>query len=254
MELPNKDIVGKRFLKKKESYKKQASIQKKASQKLFSAVSEHKDIISSLYEVGCGTGFLTEQILANFTLDYLYVNDLTGGIVPEIDDLALKYNCANYDYLIGDAETIDMPKGINAIVSASTFQWFHDLPTFIKKSYDALDKDGVFAFSSFGPENFIEIRKSAGKGLRYLTLAQLEALLKPYFNVTYKYEWKEKLYFDEAIKVLRHIQATGVNGLGGAYFGKERMQSFVREYQRKHSEGRQVFLTYHPVIIVAQKK
>lgn len=254
MVLPNKDIVAKRFLKKKETYKKEAVIQKKVSDHLFEAFKDYLPSVKSLYEVGCGTGFLTEKVLQNSNLDFLYLNDLTGGIVPDIDNIAFSNKCENYDILIGDAEEIDIPHPIDAIVSASTFQWFHDMPSFIVKAYNALYKDGILAFSSFGPQNFTEIRKSAGQGLRYLTVSQLEYLLKPYFTVEYKYEWVEQLLFNEAMDVLRHIQATGVNGLGGSYFGKEKMNSFIHDYTRKNSEGNKVHLTYHPLIIVAKKK
>src|SRR5690606_5293290 len=152
-----------------------------------------------------------------------------------------------YEFIAGDAEKIQIPSNLDAVVSSSTFQWFHDLPSFFVKTYESLQKNGTLAFSTFGPNNFIEVRKITGHGLRYLTLAQLKALLQPYFTIEYAQEWTEKIMFDSPMEVLKHIQATGVNSTNNEFFGKEHLQNFVKTYNRMYNENFQVHLTYHPI-------
>ena len=61
--------------------------------------------------------------------------------------------------------------------------------------------------------------------------------------------------FEHPVKVLRHMKYTGVNGTRQKYFGKEEMFEFTEKYAEQFSTDHQtVTLTYHPIIIIAQKK
>ncbi|MFO7867851.1 MAG: methyltransferase domain-containing protein [Bacteroidales bacterium] len=256
MDLPNKELVGKRFFKKKDTYKKQAIIQKQVSEKLTDILLSYTKNISQILEVGSGVGFLTDCVLSKFDVNQYYANDITPLLKDELSSVFQKHSYTNYEFLMGDAETISFPDTLQAITSSSTFQWFHDIPSFFVKSHDALEKNGYLAFSSYGPLNFIEIKKINNHGLRYLTLAQLKALLKPYFTIEYATEWTEKIYFPTSYDVLKHIQATGVNSVtvNRHYFGKNNIDKFTRTYSQRFTENNQVYLTYHPIIIIAKKK
>ena len=254
MVLPNKDIVGKRFFKKKETYRTEAQVQKRVSKELLKTIISHSAHYTSLLEVGCGVGFLTKKLLKNTQINTYYANDISYQIEQDIQNIAKQFSHKSFNFLPGDAESIDFPEQLQAIVSSSTIQWFHDIPSFIVKAYNSIEKGGLFAFSTFGPQNYSEIKNITGLGLRYLTLAQLIALLKPYFSIQYSKEWTEQLHFDSPQKVLKHIQATGVNSTNQEYFGKEQLQHFYRKYQQLYSVNSQVHLTYHPIIIIAQKK
>lgn len=254
MVLPNKDIVGKRFFKKKESYRQHAQVQKKVSKELSKHIVNHCNEASSLLEIGCGVGFLTRILLDTNIVHKYYVNDITPNIQKDIATVFEEAAFDWYEFISGDAEQISFPPHLQAIVSSSTLQWFHDVPSFFVKAYNSLEKDGILAFSTFGPQNFAEVRKITGYGLRYLTLAQLQSLLKPYFTIEFAQEWTEKIMFNTPLDVLKHIQATGVNSTNSAFFGKEHLRNFEKTYSRLFTENYQVPLTYHPIIIVAKKK
>lgn len=254
MNLPDKELVGKRFFKNKETYKEQALVQKKVSKELSRELCNHTKEFQNILEIGCGVGFLTDYLLSNCSIGKYFVNDIVPNMHTDITHVFEKNSFDWYEFISGDAEKIQIPSNLNAVASSSTFQWFHDLPSFFVKTYEALQKNGIFAFSTFGQNNFIEVRKITGHGLRYLTLAQLRALLQPYFTIEYAQEWTEKIMFDSPMEVLKHIQATGVNSTSNEFFGKEHLQNFTKMYNRLYNENFQVHLTYHPIIIIAKKK
>ncbi|MFW5851780.1 MAG: malonyl-ACP O-methyltransferase BioC [Bacteroidota bacterium] len=256
MNIPDKELIGKRFFKKKDTYKKQAVIQQKVSNMLAEMIHAHSDSYTKMLEIGCGVGFLTDFILSKCSVEKFFANDITGHLEDELLQIIKSHSCPSSEFIWGDAEEITFPPHLSAVVSSSTFQWFHDIPSFIVKTYNTLEKDGLFAFSTYGPNNFIEIKKINNYGLRYLTLAQLKALLKPYFEIISAEEWTEKLYFKDPYDVLKHIQATGVNSITNhqSYFGKKNIEQFIRSYNRFFTEDDKVFITYHPIIILAKKK
>ncbi len=254
MILPDKELVGKRFLKNKETYKKHAFIQKQVSEKLCVELCKFTTDIQKILEIGCGVGFLTDYILSHCSVGKYFANDIISHMHSDIMHVFEKNSFDWYEFISGDAEKMSLPTDLNAVVSSSTFQWFHDLPSFFVKTYESLQKQGIFAFSTFGPNNFIEIRKITGHGLRYLTIAQLKALLQPYFAIEYAHEWTEKVMFNTPMDVLKHIQSTGVNSTNNSFFGKEHLQNFIKNYNRMYNENFQVHLTYNPIIIIAKKK
>jgi malonyl-CoA O-methyltransferase len=254
MNLPNKKNIGERFWKNKETYKQQATIQKELCACFATTLFSYNYTLHSIFEIGCGTGFLTEEIFKNSLPNTYFVNDISPKMKSEIDSIVKQYCIQNYTFLEGDAEVIEFPKQLDAIISTSTFQWFYDLPLFFKKVADSLQSEGVFAFSTFGPQNFIEIREVLGKGLEYITEQKLREYLEEDFTIVDCGQWEETLWFDSPKEVLQHIKNTGVSVFGGSYFGKENLIDFTNTYIHKYSEDSKVHLTYNPMMIIAKKK
>lgn len=208
--------------------------------------------IKRALEIGAGTGFLTRRLLRSFPYAHWTVNDLAeeaaAFIVPYAGGTAV-------DYLWGDAETIALPGELDLIASASTLQWFDDLPAFLTRSGELMNPGGCLALSTFGPENFREIKAVTGEGLSYYVSAEVEELLKwGGWQVMEKLEYTEQLSFDSPVEVLRHIKATGVNSIRKTQWGRRQLTDFETCYRAMFSTiDNKVTLTYHPVLIVATR-
>lgn len=180
----------------------------------------------------------------------------------DISDLALRHTeqllqqqTQHYSLLPGDAESIQLPTGIDAIVSTSCFQWFHNIEVFLAKSSTLLNANGVLAFSTFGQDNFAEIKNTLGVGLQYPSLEEYVQMLQADYEILFSEEWSEQMLFHRPMDVLKHIKNTGVNGISVQSFGKERLHAFNEEYLMQYANAcGQVHLTYHPIIIIARKK
>jgi malonyl-CoA O-methyltransferase len=121
--------------------------------------------------------------------------------------------------------------------------------------HQILTTHGYLVFSSYGEENFNEIKKTMNIGLKYNSLQEQINLLSPYFDIIHAEEWKECIPFANPREVLKHIKKTGVNALQKEFLGKEKLHAFSENYIRHFSNADEsVNLTYHPIIIIAKKK
>jgi len=252
----DKEIVKKRFGNKLSTYHHEAQVQKQIAFKLASLFFEtHDDSINRVLEIGCGTGFLTKQILTKGSINELFLNDIADSAFEETQKVLTKLNFKNYQFLTGDAEHIAFPTNIDVVFSSSCFHWFNDLQCFFRNMHEILNSNGYFVFSSYGEENFKEIKETLNIGLTYSSLQEQIDLLSPDFEIIHGEEWTEVIPFANPKEVLKHIKQTGVNALQKGFFGKERLQTFNDKYLSHFSNvDGSVNLTYHPLIIIARKK
>ncbi|MBX2844279.1 MAG: malonyl-ACP O-methyltransferase BioC [Flammeovirgaceae bacterium] len=251
-----KQIVKNRFGKSTDTYHQQAKVQKKVAEKLVHLclqLSTNK--ITRLLEIGCGTGFLTQKILSEFTIKEYFINDMVDPEIMLETQIKSQLSYKTVQFYPGDAESIALPTNLDTIVSASCFQWFNNLERFFSKITPLINATGILAFSTYGPENFREIKHILGTGLPYQSIEKIICLLKNDFEIFHSEEWQDALKFETPIEVLKNIKSTGVNGISNKYMGKEKLQNFHSEYLKLYAnQDDTVSLTYHPIIIIARKK
>ncbi len=251
----DKVLVKKQFDCGLNTYSQEALVQKYiAKQLMFELCSLNLPSHSRLFEIGCGTGFLTQNVIEHLKVDELIVNDIASTSKRKIQELEMRYG-NHIKFIEGDAEEIDFPQQLDAAISGSTIQWFKNKQHFFDKVYKSLKPNGVLAFSSFGCDNYKEIKLLTGVGLDYLCLNELTEMLSDKFKILSSSEWLEEKEFDTPINVLRHMKQIGVNGIRQSYFGKKQLNDFTEAYQQQFSnDSGSVKLTYNPIMIIAQKK
>lgn len=256
MYFANKKTVRDSFQKNFDTYNKQATVQKDIASALVCFLSNlFGTSFNKVLEVGCGTGFLTSEILKNFAINEYLLNDLTLDQHDSVLSLIQEYSSTQFSQLAGDAETINFPENLDAVFSTSTFQWFHNLDTFFHKVANNLKPDGLFAFSTFGKNNFTEIKELLNVGLDYKSISEIKKSLQNNFEIIHSTEWLNLVNFKNPKRVLKHVKRTGVNAIQHCYFGKEKYLKFCDDYEKQFSnDDGTVNLTYHPIIIIARKK
>lgn len=241
----DKALVKTRFTKSLETYDENALIQKNMASKLVSFL-EKKEFYSIL-EVGCATGVLTREIVQNINFECFSANDIVEKscdyIATIIDD---------FEFISGDIETVSFSQTYDLIISNACLQWCNDLPQTIDKLYGLLNDDGMLAFSVFGEENLVEINDLFRIKNKFYPIPELKTYLKKYNFLEYREE-KSRLYFDNAIDVLKHLKYTGVNALSPFNLTKTKIKEFEESYKRKYADNQKVYLTYNPVFIVIKK-
>lgn len=249
----HKHTVKQRFSKAKSSYEEHAIAQQQICLYLAEKIDLFfPDSVQSVFEIGCGSGILTQKLIQQIHPKTYIANDLYA----EVMDLQPEH--PSLSFCIGDIEMIDIPKPIDAIVSSSALQWIHDLRHVLTKVYDALQPYGLFAFSIFGEKNLHQIKTLTGQGLTYFSMDWLcNELENLGFDLLFAEEQELNLNFAHPLDVLKHLQATGVTASTQKFvWTKQKLNQFYQDYQffsQNNNSEITYPLTYHPIYIVARR-
>ncbi|WP_027127985.1 methyltransferase domain-containing protein [Fusobacterium perfoetens] len=190
------------FEKNFSTYDSNAIIQKEVAKKLVKIIEENinEKKFNRVFELGCGTGLFTKEVLKKFQIKNLDLNDYydTKNYFKDIN-----YN----NFIVGDMVN-SINEDYDIIISSSSFQWIDDLEKLIKNISKKTDK---LFFSMYIDGNLEEIQKHFGVGLNYKTLGEITKILKKYFNEIKYFNEKKTLEFFTPLEALKHIKNTGVS-------------------------------------------
>ncbi len=229
------------FIKAKDTYRKNAIIQGKMAKKLAYETVKFGEEFQNVLEIGAGTGFLTDEILSCIKFKKLFLNDLTENFT----------NVKPFKYYKGDILDIKIDEKFDLIMSNAVFQWIDDKEKLFSKLNGLMAPCGILAFTTFGEENFSQIKDITGFGLRYENFDFV--IEKTGFEILYFEEELETLYFESVQKILEHIKLTGVGTSANCLWTKKKYEEFREEYLKHFSDSNGVELTYHPKYYILRK-
>jgi len=236
------------------TYAKSAQVQKEISVQLIDFLCRHEDIhFSSVLEIGCCTGILTEFLCDAVRIDTLYLNDLVDKFCLETGKFTEdKVGCIKN--LPGDIETVALPENLDLVISSSTFQWIEDLAGLLRSIHQSLKSGGYVAFSLFGPGTMAEIAEITGNSLCYHSNDALTRMIGDGFDIVCNHTEKKRIYFETVMGVLRHIQETGVGGTRRQKWTKKNLREFESRYMTSFGSTKGVPVSYVSTFIIARKK
>ena len=243
-------LIRQRFSAASASYDAEAQAQQHIAAHLWALAAPHLAAGADVLEIGAGTGLLTRLILGaqphRLTANDLYIS-------PQVQELARQF-AGRVQYCEGDAEHVDFGGPFAAVLSASTVQWFADIPAFLARCAGLLPMGGLLAFSSFLPGNLKEMAELTGVGLNYCSAAELQGHLARHFDLLTMEQGDVPLHFASPRHVLLHLRHTGVTGIRSVVWGKNSYKDFVARYTARYGNGQGVQLTYRPVYVIAKSK
>lgn len=230
------DRIARSFARGMASYDAAALAQARIAGRLFAAWRRASagQPVARLLEAGHGSGHLTRH-LAGLGAE-MWLNDL---VAPPLPGLAAHY-------LPGDIARVALPGGMDLVASASMIQWVAEPARVIARLAGAAAPGGWLAISGYGPGHFPELRALGSRAAAPSCLggAALAALLPAGWRLQGAGEWREVLHFPDALAVLRHLRATGVNARAGQFRSAAALRDFCARYQREFSGPRGLPLTY----------
>ncbi len=248
----HKSRITRCFSQAHDTYDQQAFAQKKIAKTLSQQINQTVclDDSAKIWEFGCGTGDFSLLLLQHFAPQKVTLNDLT----PLSATCLNKLQAFDYTFAQGDMEQMDLGDATcDLICGSSAIQWFADIPQFIDKCHRALNPGGYLAFSSFLSQNLIQIRSLTGVGLHYYNTTEWEELLRD-FEILVLQSEEIDLLFESPMAILKHLKATGVNGIGRQRWTPSLLNDFVAKYTQRYNQHGKVVLTYHPIYIIAKKR
>lgn len=248
----DKSEIACRFKRSIASYDENAYAQKAIIKRLMAFLGDHgPENPESILEVGCGTGLLTEQLQQKFEYSALFINDLVEAMCNKT---AIRCQLKRGQCIPGDIEKVSLPGQYDLIVSASTFQWFaHPAETFARLATH-LSPEGWLVFSTFGVDNYKELKAITKQGLVYHSILEMKNLLAPYFDVIHAEDEHYILEFHCPLDILKHVKNTGVNAITSqTLWTRSRLDQFATDYISFQLENGHFPLTYHPQYFVCRK-
>lgn len=251
----DKQLVAERFAASADTYDAHATIQRRMARGLVDSLLQitERSHLESILELGCGTGILTRELMARLRAERWIANDLVTAFAERIDVIASEWPHCRVTFLAGDMETLPVPAGTDLVVSNAAIQWLHDPVAFCATILPQLPRDGLFAFTTFGPGNLREFAEVTQTSLDYPLLASFRRALSSEGDVIYAEEFCWPLHLPSAVHVLRHLQFTGVNAVQTANWTRRDISDFTRDYERRFREAGGVVLTFKPIILVARR-
>ncbi|MBE0583511.1 MAG: methyltransferase domain-containing protein [Desulfofustis sp.] len=249
-----KERVARAFLRGRWSYDKEAVIQRAVNERLLRLLERGPGRLRRVLEVGCCTGMLTEEIARRHTPELLFVNDLVPQFFDTVSERLSGLDQSRLRPCFGDIERCELPGDLDLVVSSSTLQWLDDLDAFFARIAAVLLPAGRLIFSMFGRETLGEVTELTGVGLDYPSFRQVRDALDRSFRIDHGEVLRDRLSFSEPRAVLRHIQATGVGGVGGYTWTPRRLEHFCQEYRRRFGDGQGVGLSYVSYLLSAEKR
>ncbi|MDO5035449.1 MAG: methyltransferase domain-containing protein [Porphyromonas sp.] len=215
MSMIDKGLILRRFSSAAEGYDQAAVFQRYIAQELV-ALAKNQDVrplSGEVLEVGCGTGLYSHELMSWLgNSSYLYtLNDLSPAIESQLREKV----GATPRFIAGDAEELDWSsRHYTLITSSSAIQWWHTPLSFIQKASEALLPSGFLTYSTFLPDNLLQLRQATGQGLQYQSKEEHHLQLQASgFTEIHMEERRETLYFPSLIKLLQHLKQTGTNAL-----------------------------------------
>lgn len=280
--------VQRSFRRSLNTYDENAYVQLEIAQTLIKILhtqrTKHEQLthFDRVFEIGCGTGFLTNALLGNFDVSHLILNDLVAECELHIDALLSnitnssglpvndfervgKLSGLSWEFIAGDINVSEIKPEQDLICSASSLQWVNDIPALLDKIHLNLSDDGCLALSSFGPNHFSELSElnkvnesqqqlnNIKSGLSYINQENWLTMLGSKFSIQDIQTHTITLWFDSFDELLKHLRNTGVNGNASGRWSQRIKQDFSERYEALFSQKGKLPLSYEPVFIVANK-
>jgi len=253
MERTRKENLILNFSRRADSYDMHDDIQRMAGVKLLDLINESG--FRRILELGCGTGNYTLLLRDKFKGAKIKAVDISGRMIEAAGN---KLRDRSVEFILSDAENLNLKEDFDLTTSNACFQWFENLEKALIKYKGILKKEGVILFSIFGPLTFWELDFSLKEVLRDKSVAagsfadrdSINRVLRGNFKEIRIEELKCEKSFASLRGLLDKIKYTGIrgSGLGGKpYFGREALKEIERVYVDRFQEIKasyQIFFCY----------
>ncbi|MCV6638421.1 malonyl-ACP O-methyltransferase BioC [Candidatus Albibeggiatoa sp. nov. NOAA] len=246
----DKTKVSQSFSQAANDYEQHAFIQQKIAEYLIERLDFIKITPNSILDIGCGAGRMSRQLHRRYPDAMVYGLDIAYQMVTQSRRHAPKpwlWLTPKLSYVCADAERLPIAdNSMDLVVSNLTLQWC-DAKTVFEEVARILKPDGVFLFSTLGPDTLHELRQSWAAVDEYshvnffLDMHDLgdalyqSGLKDPVMDV----DWLNFKY-DSVDDIMRGLKAIGAHNITSqrpqGLMGKTKFKGMIKDYETRRTE------------------
>jgi malonyl-CoA O-methyltransferase len=236
-----KKTVRDNFSRRASSYDRHSSGQAKAALSLIKIAPENINV-SSVLEVGCGTGTLTSLLVDKYPGARIKALDISRPMLREARERCGRHSVR---FMNADIEKIHVRERFDLVASNAALQWSEDLNVAAERIHSSLVPGGYSCVSVYGPGTYSELswalsdvtgRKIYLPAQGFCRKGQVKKIFRRYFPEVEVWEKNIELLYPGIINLLRDIHLSGVRGQGageGLYLGAGLLRRAERVYKKK---------------------
>ncbi len=259
-----KDKVRQSFSSAVNTYDGFATLQRSVGRELLTNFSLTKCFAEKIIlDVGCGTGFLAQEILLRSPIQQLITVDIALPMVQATKNKLKSVSAVQY--VCADAEKLPLlNSSIDRVISNLALQWCQNLTAVFKGLKRILKQDGEMLFSTFGPATLQELKQSWAEVDDYTHVNSFYSvdelvifLQQAGFNDV---QIEVKCYqsnYRTVIELMRELKGIGahnvLSGRNRSMTSKNKMQKMVDVYE-KHRVNNCIPATYEIIFVSATTK
>jgi len=160
----DKSRVANSFSKAAITYDSAAALQRTVGYellKLLKLIELHdskKLAIQQILDLGCGTGYFSEQLLLRYPTSRLVGLDIAEGMLVHARQ---RHRSTRLHWLCADAENISLAdNSVELIYSSLAIQWCENLPQLFSEISRVLTSGGVALIATLGPASLFELKEA----------------------------------------------------------------------------------------------
>lgn len=152
----DKRLIRNAFANASAHYDDFAHLQRSAANTLMDLI-KREPLTGRILDIGCGTGFLTQQLQLLGGYQQLIALDIAQPMLQK----ARQRTSEPVSFVCGDAEFLPFQTGgVDGVFSSLALQWCQHLPAAIEGFRRILKPGGRLAFATFGSQTLIELKKA----------------------------------------------------------------------------------------------
>ncbi|SJM92441.1 Malonyl-(acyl-carrier protein) O-methyltransferase [Crenothrix polyspora] len=219
------------------------------------------DVTDTLLDLGCGTGFLTAELLTLLPCERMIALDMA---LPMVQAARLKLrNFDNVTYICADAQQLPIAEhAVGHVFSNLMLQWCVDLEAVFTEIRRVLKPGGQLVFSIFGPQTLQELKQAWAVVDNYnhvnyfYSMSELEAFLRQAGFTILKYERQSYVSSYESVLVLmKELKQMGAHNVNGGrnkrLTTKNQMQNMMAAYPKCIDTDR-ILATFDVITLVVR--
>lgn len=257
---PEKSRIKRSFGAASGTYDSVAGLQRNVGIELLQSV-DVKKLTGTVLDLGCGTGFLTSELMAHSKHESTFALDIAFSMLQTTR--ARLSDKRNISYLCADAEQLPLAElSIDSVFSNLALQWCRNLDTVFSGIKRALKPGGRLIFSTFGPQTLHELKSAWSVVDHYSHVNDFysETRLKQFLQLAAfkNINFKTKLYtprYESVRTLMMELKHLGANhviaGRNKNMTTKTALLEMLAAYE-KHRVDDMIQATFEVIIVTAR--